>query len=142
MQQDIVTGAWRTQLYPVADHAAGRAAEWFRLSSLIEVLEATETRPSPSVATSADAQSERMSEALPAKVSGDEAVKLAGKIGADHVWLGRRGGLHGPLAQGDVASGAWMTHMYPVMTGRGRKNRDWFHVEELLRAVGETDSSV
>jgi hypothetical protein len=78
---------------------------------------------------------------VPQKLSGGHAVTLARQLGAGRLWLGRRGGLGGPLGTADVASGAWRMHMYPAMTGNARKNGDWFSVAQLLEAIRDAGLS-
>lgn len=51
-------------------------------------------------------------------------------------FVGRSGGINGPLLEKDVASGAWKTQRYETnATATVAPNRNWFSLEEFIRKV-------
>jgi hypothetical protein len=68
------------------------------------------------------------------KLTGADIVRRV-ESGEGPSWVGRTGGVNGKAFQDDVRSGRWAEQSYEVRFGGDVPSKNWFSVDEFMRAV-------
>ncbi|MEZ4410978.1 MAG: hypothetical protein R3A52_31540 [Polyangiales bacterium] len=126
---DLLTGAWRQQVYEVSSAERPANRNWFPVEEFVAAVEyARAQAPAAAAPVTGDVRKPHHS-----KMFGVDIVRNRANPNIRQV--GRGGGLYGPSFRADVSSGKWRSQQYEVCGADAPPNRNWFSLEDFLAAV-------
>lgn len=125
MEEDVRSGRWKTQEYPVQDGPPPNP-NWMLVSDFVSKVLGT-VEGDALAATTPDVRSRKQ------RMKGSQILELA-EQGRAPKMMGRAGGLDGAAVSKDIADGRWRDQDYEVSDDTSDR-RNWFATEDFLKRV-------